>query len=65
LHPNLAIAGQTTGAIQGQVKDKKTKEPLPGVTVIATSPALAQTQTAITDDKGYYKIDDLPPGDTW
>ena len=33
------------------------------MTVIATSPALAQTQTAITDEKGTYKINDLPPGD--
>ena len=53
----------TTGAIQGIVKDKKTGDAMAGVTVVATSPALAQTETAITDDKGYYKIDSLPPGD--
>ena len=53
----------TTGAIQGIVKDKKTGEAMAGVTVVATSPALSQTQTAITDDKGFYKIDSLPPGD--
>src|SRR6266853_1639007 len=63
-HEHVAAAqGSSVGAIQGQVKDSKTKEPLAGVTVIATSPALAQTQTAITDDKGTYKISDLPPGD--
>ena len=57
LDPSLASAqSSTTGAIQGQVKDAKSKEPLAGVTVIATSPALAQTQTAITDENGSYKI---------
>ena len=53
----------TTGAIQGIVTDEKTASALAGVTVIATSPSLAQTQTAITDEKGDYKINDLPPGD--
>ena len=62
--PNLAAAqSATTGAIQGTVADQKDGSGLAGVTVIATSPALAQTQTAITDDKGTYKINDLPPGD--
>ncbi|MBA3463395.1 MAG: TonB-dependent receptor [Deltaproteobacteria bacterium] len=53
----------TTGAVQGAVVDSKTGEKLPGVTVIATSPSLAQAQTAITDENGGYKITDLPPGD--
>ena len=53
----------TSGAIQGTVVDSKTGEKLAGVTVIATSPALAQAQTAITDENGQYKITDLPPGD--
>ena len=35
---------------------------LAGVTVIVTSPALGQSQTAITDEKGFYKVSDLPPG---
>jgi len=52
----------TTGAIQGVITDLKTGEKLPGVTVVATSPALAQTQTAITDENGFYKITELPPG---
>ncbi|HEX4492618.1 MAG TPA: TonB-dependent receptor [Acidimicrobiia bacterium] len=52
----------TTGAIQGQVKDEKAA-PIAGVTVIITSPSLAQTQTALTDENGVYKIADLPPGD--
>jgi len=52
----------TTGAIQGQVSDADTGEPLAGVTVVASSPALQGTQTAFSDDDGVYKISDLPPG---
>ena len=64
LDPATARAqSSTTGAVQGVVTDEKTGEKLPGVTVIATSPALAQTQTAITDENGFYKITELPPGD--
>jgi len=63
-HPTTARAqSTTTGAIQGVVVDEKTGEALPGVTVIVTSPSIAQTQTAITDEKGVYKVTDLPPGD--
>ena len=50
------------GVIEGSVTDKKTGEKLPGVTVIVTSPTLSETQTAITDDSGAYKIANLPPG---
>jgi hypothetical protein len=64
LAPSIARAQSTsTGSIQGVVKEAGTNEVLAGVTVIVTSPALAQTQTAITDDKGYYQIRQLPPGD--
>ena len=62
--PSLAHAqSNTSGAIQGGVTDGKTGEKLAGVTVIVTSPALAQTQTAITDENGQYQIGQLPPGD--
>src|SRR5438105_1068634 len=53
----------TTGAVQGVVTDSKTGDKLPGVTVVITSPAISQTQTAITDESGFYKISELPPGD--
>ncbi len=60
--PSVAHAQSgTAGAIQGVVTDEKGQS-LPGVTVIVTSPALGQSQTAITDEKGFYKVDDLPPG---
>jgi outer membrane receptor protein involved in Fe transport len=52
----------TTGAMQGVVTDSATGEAMPGVTVVATSPALQGTQTAITEGAGQYKITNLPPG---
>ncbi|MBV8759808.1 MAG: TonB-dependent receptor [Deltaproteobacteria bacterium] len=64
VHPTSARAqSATSGAVQGVVADAASGEPLPGVTVIVTSPAIAQTQTAITDEKGFYKITELPPGE--
>ena len=52
----------TTGAIQGIVKDKKTGEPLPGVTVVASGTKNQGAPTALTDERGFYKIDNLAPG---
>jgi hypothetical protein len=64
VHPTTVRAqGATTGAIQGVVVDKKTSEPMAGVTVVVISTAMAQSQTAITDEKGTYKVNDLPPGE--
>jgi hypothetical protein len=52
----------TTGAIAGTVRDT-TGAVLPGVTVEASSPALIEkVRTALTDDKGEYKIVNLRPG---
>ena len=53
----------TTGAIQGVIADSKTGEKLAGVTVTVTGPALQGGQTAITDEAGFYKITELPPGE--
>ena len=62
--PTVAQAqGSSAGAIQGVVKDGKTGDKLAGVTVIITSPAISQTQTAITDENGFFQVGALPPGD--
>ncbi len=52
----------TTGAVEGRVLDKQTKEPLVGVTVVATG-ATPEPQSALTEVDGTYKITDLLPGD--
>ena len=63
LAPELARAQSSTGgAIQGTVTDAKTNEPLVGVTVLVSSTSLQGEQTAFTDEKGFYKIGPLPPG---
>ena len=52
----------TTGSIAGRVTDAASGEPLAGVTVVATSPALQGSQAAVSDAAGRYRIDTLPPG---
>jgi len=63
LVPARALAqSSTTGAIQGVITDATSGDALAGVTVVATSEGNA-TQTAITDEKGAYKITELAPGE--
>ncbi|MFN0253452.1 MAG: TonB-dependent receptor domain-containing protein [Kofleriaceae bacterium] len=52
----------TTGAIEGRVIDAKTGEAKIGVTVWAIGPT-GEPQTAMTDERGVYKITELMPGD--
>jgi hypothetical protein len=60
----LAIAGtasaQVTGSIQGRVIYED--QPMPGVSVIVTSPALQGQQATVTNAQGDYKIPFLPAG---
>lgn len=58
LVPALAHAQAT---LAGVVRDSSDAI-LPGVTVEATSPALTQLRTAVTDGSGQYRITGLPPG---
>ncbi|HTM22595.1 MAG TPA: TonB-dependent receptor, partial [Kofleriaceae bacterium] len=58
---NASAQTATTGAIQGRVLDESGAR-LIGVTVVATSPALQGSQSAVTDDAGRYRIAGLPPG---
>ena len=50
------------GTLRGVVLDQKSGDKLPGVTVIATSPSMQGSQTAITGDDGSYAISNLPAG---
>jgi hypothetical protein len=57
-----AAAAAQTGSIAGVVKDASGAI-MPGVTVEAASPALIEkVRSAISDEKGQYKIVDLRPG---
>ena len=57
-----ALAQRTTGAISGTVKDS-TGALLPGVTVAVSGPNIVGTQTATTNEQGFYRFINLPPGD--
>jgi hypothetical protein len=57
----LQASPGTTGRLGGRVTDSN-DEALPGTTVVATSSALVGEQTAITDEKGYFAFEKLPPG---
>ncbi len=57
-----AAQSSTTGAIAGIARDA-TGAVLPGVTVEAASPALIEkVRSAVTDERGNYKVVDLRPG---
>src|SRR5262245_49390603 len=59
-----AHAAALTTTVFGQVVDIVNKgAPVADAIIIVTSPALQGEQTALSDDKGHYRIDQLPPGD--
>lgn len=49
------------GAVAGRVVDGA-GEALPGVTVLATGPALSEPRLEVTDLEGRYRLSGLPPG---
>lgn len=58
----ITAAAQATGSsLRGYVKDESGGA-LPGVTITATSPDLITPATGVTDQEGYYRIINLPPG---
>lgn len=50
-----------TGAIRGVVNDDEGK-PVPGVSVVLTSPALLGSESSVTNESGAFRISFLPPG---
>lgn len=56
-----AMAQGTTGQITGTVK--LGGDPVPGVTITATSPNLQGSRVAVSDVNGNYTLAALPPGD--
>lgn len=62
LVPTMAFAQTgTQGSLRGYVKDAQGGA-LPGVAVTATSPELLRPQPAVTNEEGYYRLLNLPPG---
>jgi hypothetical protein len=57
-----AVAQVRTGILTGRILDNL-GEPLPGVTVTVTSPAMIQaTRSEVTNDRGMYRFINLDPG---
>lgn len=58
----LSAAQSGDGSLRGTVKDPQGLV-LPGVTVTASAPSLIKPAIAVTDNTGYYRIINLPPGE--
>src|SRR4029077_6544892 len=56
-----ALAQETTGGLQGTVKDP-TGAVVPGAKVVVTGAALVGSKELSTDASGYYRFANLPPG---
>ncbi len=52
---------ETTGGVTGTVTDTSGAV-MPGVTVTAASPSMQGSRTAVTNERGQYRIPSLPPG---
>jgi Carboxypeptidase regulatory-like domain len=60
--PEGKAAAKLAGALGGVITDQKSGAALPGATVVVSGPALASEQIALTDERGRYRIDNLPAG---
>ena len=60
LYGSAAFAQSST--MIGTVIDAQSRQPVPDVVVVATSPNLQGEQTVVTDGQGNYRIPQLPPG---
>ena len=52
------------GVVSGKVIDNKTKEPLPYVNIVIRDMAKKILTGGITDEKGFFKIKDIPKGNS-
>ena len=58
---SAAAQTTTTGSIEGTVVDVNGAA-IPGITVSVSGPNLIRTQTATTNDEGYFNLPQIPPG---
>ena len=61
LAPPSVFAQTGQGSLRGYVRDAQGGA-LPGVTVTAAAPELLRPVTAVTNEEGYYRLINLPPG---
>ena len=58
---SFCFAQETTGAIQGVIRDA-TGAVIPGANVTVTTPTLVGSKSTVSDSSGFYHIANLPPG---
>src|SRR5436853_6201599 len=58
----IAIAQETTGGLQGTVKDPQGAV-VPGATSAIKGVSVGFSRTLNADQEGYFKVQELPPGD--
>src|ERR1700737_4729011 len=61
LFVSSAVAQETTGGLQGTIKDPSGAV-VPHAQVVTQGTSLVGTKTAETDSNGYYRFANLPPG---
>jgi len=61
LLPAVSLAQSGQGSLNGYVKDEQGAV-LPGVTVTATGSEILTPVVAVTDNAGFYRLQNLPPG---
>ena len=61
----LPAFGQTSanGSIRGYVRDATAGAVLPDTTITAAGPAVPTPFTVVSDEEGYYRLLDIPPGE--
>ncbi|HWO25801.1 MAG TPA: carboxypeptidase regulatory-like domain-containing protein [Kofleriaceae bacterium] len=57
-----AAAAPAAGVLGGVITDQKSGAALPGVTVVVSGPALSTEQITLTDERGRYRVENLPAG---
>ena len=60
-HPSAVVAQTGQGSLRGYVRDAQGGA-LPGVTITASSADVLRPTTAVTNEEGYYRLINLPPG---
>src|ERR1043165_7971541 len=58
----MAMGQETTGGLQGTVKDPQGAI-IPGATITITGVSVGFKRTLTADQSGYFKVEQLPPGD--
>jgi carboxypeptidase family protein len=61
LLPASAMAQVSTSTVNGTITDES-KSVLPGVTVTATNVQTGRQYVAVSDDRGVYRLVNMPPG---